>query len=342
MYMLQLFDEAEPVLPLDVKLLRDGVLRIGRDAAADWTIVDPDCALSRAHLELEVAPVGLRLRATGANGVFDDATGTRYPDNVPTPLPIPGAIRLGRFRIVASDAPHDDGPRDLAMTMMLSPPLGNSTTVPSDWTDAASADATHPAAMGEGSLLEAFCEGAGLDASLLSGEEPTAIMRRAGAVYRQMVLGVGDLMAERDRARARYQLTRTTIGGTGNNPFKWAPTQRLAIDLLSAGPESFLAGPAAIRASFQDLKRHLVATFAGLQGSLRAAVDSFAPATLDADAGSRGGLLKSRHAVQAELVAERHSDLAAQLEQGTPGSLDRAFVAAYDRAESEIRRTSGD
>ena len=157
-----------------------------------------------------------------------------------------------------------------ARTMVLTPPLGTSTAVPDDWSDASARRC--PTA--NGSLLEAFCEGAGLDASLLSSEEPAEIMRRAGAVYRQMVLGIGDLMAERDRARGQYKLSRTTIGGANNNPFKWAPTQRLAIDLLLAGSGSFLSGPAALQASFRDIKRHLIATFAGLHGSLRAAIDS--------------------------------------------------------------------
>lgn len=156
-------------------------------------------------------------------------------------------------------------------------------------------------------------------------------MRRASAVYRQMVLGVGDLMAERDRARGRYQLTRTTIGGADNNPFEWAPSRRLAIDLLLTSSTGFMSGPAALSASFRDLTRHLVATFAGLQGSLRAAIERFDPASLDA--GGRATLLKSRAAAQMEEVAARHADLLEQLDGHVAGSLDRAFVKAYDAAE---------
>ena len=334
MYMLQLFDADDDVMPIDVRLLRDGTLRIGRDPAADWPIADPDCALSRTHLELLVGREGLQLRATGANGVFDAATGERFPDNEQRLLPVPGSIRLGRFRIATLNAPHDDQ-GDMSRTLVLTPPLGSSANVPSDWGDA---PPSPPRPFVEGSLLEAFCEGAGLDASTLSGEEPTEIMRRVGAVYRQMVLGVGDLMTERDRARSRYQLSRTTIGGSGNNPFKWAPTQRLAIDLLLAGSDSFLSGPAAIRASFQDVKRHLVATFAGLHGSLKAAIDTFDPAALDAAGEKRGGLLKSRAAAQMEEAGARHGDLKSQVDDGADGSLDRAFVAAYDATEARLRR----
>ncbi len=335
MYMLQLFDVDDDALPIDARLLRDGTIRIGRDPNADWSIADPECALSRAHCEIEATDGELRLRATGANGVYDWVSGARYPDNQSVPLDLPGAIRLGRFRINAMPAPHGgDNDGDAGRTLVLTPPLGHSASVPSDWADATPMLAIRT----EGSLLEAFCEGAGLDASVFSVEEPTEVMRRAGAVYRQMVLGVGDLMAERDRARARYQLTRTTIGGTGNNPFKWAPTQRLAIDLLLARSDSFLSGPAAIRASFQDVKRHLVATFAGLHGSLRAAVDSFAPDALDAAAQRRSSFLKGRAAAQVEEVAARHADLDRQLVDGAEGSLDRAFVAAYDAADARVQR----
>ncbi|UVO50477.1 hypothetical protein M0208_08090 [Sphingomonas sp. SUN019] len=331
--MLQLFDADDAIQPIDARLLRDGTIRIGRDAAADWPIADPDCALSRSHLDLRADADGLILRVFGANGVFDDLSGVRFPDQTDVALPLPGALRLGRFRIVATHAPHAAMAVDENRTMVLSPPLGTSIEVPGDWNDAAPLPAYT-----EGSLLEAFCEGAGLDASLLSSEEPTEVMRRAGAVYRQMVLGIGDLMAERDRARGRYQLTRTTIGGADNNPFKWAPSQRLAIDLLLAGSSGFLSGPAALKASFRDVKRHLVATFEGLQGSLRAAIGTFDPAAVDKAVGDKGSLLKSRASLQMAEVATRHADLSRQVEQGDAGSLDRAFVAAYDAAEATLNR----
>lgn len=333
MYMLQLFDADDMLTPVDVRLIRDGILRIGRDADADWAIADPDCALSRAHCELAVTGDSLTLRSLGANGVFDDDTGERYPDATDVALPVPSALRLGRFRMVATQAPHDDSVIDSGRTMVLTPPLGSSVEVPSEWSDATAA----PIASG-GSLLEAFCQGAGLDCSQLSEEEPEEIMRRAGAVYRQMVLGIGDLMAERDLARARYRLTRTTISGSNNNPFKWAPTQRLAIDLLLVGSTGFLSGPAALKASFRDVKRHLVATFAGLQGSLRAAIGTFDPAALDTAIADRATLLKSRTALQMGAVAERHADLVRQLDEASPGSLDHAFVAAYGDAESMMMR----
>ncbi|BBC73647.1 conserved hypothetical protein [Altererythrobacter sp. B11] len=333
MYMLQLFDADDAAQPIDARLFQHGVMRIGRDPAADWPIADEECALSRAHCELHAGPEGLAVLSLGTNGVFDDTQDSRLPDGELTALPLPGALRMGRFRLVATHAPRA-GQIDEGRTLILSPPLGASLDVPSEWSDAATF-----ARSGDGTLFEAFCEGAQIDASLLSGAEPEEVMRRAGALYRQMVLGIGDLMAERNTMRARYQLSRTTIGGEGNNPFKWAPSQRLAIDLLLAGSSSFLSGPAALQASFRDLKRHLVATFAGLRGSLRHAVDRFAPASIEAAVASRKSLLKNRAVLQVEEMEARHADLFAQVEDGVAGSLDEAFVRAYDDAEAQMNRS---
>lgn len=336
MYMLQLFDRADEVQPIDARLLREGVIRIGRGAAADWSIADPDSELSRAHCEIAVAGDQLMLRALGSNGVYDQATGDRFPDAVDIAVAVPSTLRFGRFLLRAARAAHVADSLDLARTMVLTPPLGASTAVPSDWSDAAP-----ERAVAGGSLLDAFCDGAGLDASLLTREDPAEVLRRAGAVYRQMVLGMADLMSERDRARARYKLARTTIGGANNNPFKWAPNQRLAVDLLLARSDSFMSGPKALQSTFADLKRHLIATFAGLHGSLRAAIDTFDPKSLDEAGGTRTTLLKSRAAAQMEEVAARHADLVTQIEAGEEGSLDRAFVKAYGAADSRSDEAVG-
>jgi predicted component of type VI protein secretion system len=333
MYMLQLFARGDEIHPVDARLLREGVLRVGRDKSADWSIPDPDCALSRTHCEFFVGVEGLTLRPLGANGVFNAATGERLADQTEIMVSLPFAIRLGDFRIVASEAPHGDLGGQETRTMVLTPPLGDSIDVPSDWTDTALATRSGGPTVTTGSLLDAFCEGAGLDASLLAREDPVEIMRRVGGVYRQMVLGVGDLMSERDHARSHYQMTRTTIGSADNNPFKWAPTQRLAIDLILGGSHGFLSGPAALQSSFRDIKRHLVATFAGLRGSLQQAIACFDPDSIDGETPGRS-LFQNRAAAQLKELEKRHADLLEEIKGKKSGVLDRAFVQAYNVADA--------
>lgn len=335
MYKLQLFATSNPAQVIDARLFAEGSMTIGRDPRANWSIDDPDCALSRWHCELFARPEGLAVRAIGANGVFYDEGGERLPDETETMLALPCGLELGGFRLVASLAPFERQEINPSLTMVLTPPVGTSSEVPSDWEDAGSL-----MDLRRGSLLEAFCKGAGLDSALLSSEEPEEIMQRAGAIYRQMVLGIGDLMVERARARGHYDMSRTTIGGMGNNPFKWAPSQRLALDLLLSGPSSFLSGPAAVQSSFRDIKRHLIASFAGLKGALRAAVDTFSPSELAAAIPEKTSFLKNRAALQIEEVARRHEDLVAQLDAGLQGSLDSAFVKSYDAADGAARQAS--
>lgn len=113
---------------------------------------------------------GLLLKALGSNGVFDAATGARMPEATEVAVRVPGALRMGRFRLVATRAALPDLPHDNGRTMIFTAPLGHSTTVMTDWSEPAPAIPTVT-----GSLLKAFCQGAGLDASLLSSEPPRGL-----------------------------------------------------------------------------------------------------------------------------------------------------------------------
>lgn len=330
MYIFRLFDKDDALTPVDARFLTDGVLTVGRDPASDWVMIDPDREISRSHLTMRVENGRLLLHCTGTNGVFDAATEDRLPIGEDIPLTLPQSILLGRYRLAADYAPQASAAGSPENgTLLMMPPLGHCIDVPSDWTDA-----PNVAPITAGTMFEAFCEGAGIEAAQFGAEDPAEILRRAGAVYRQMVLGVGDLLAERDRVRGEYQLAQTIITSADNNPFKWAPTQRLAIDLLLASEASFLSGPDALNASFRDIKKHLVATFRGFQQSLTAAIDSFHPATIVSATQGQSSLLKGRATLCWEEACRRHAALAAEL-TGESGVLNDAFVAAYGETSAQ-------
>ncbi len=98
----------------------------------------------------------------------------------------------------------------------------------------------------------------------------------------------------------------------------------------------FLDGPAALAASFRDIKKHLIATFTGLQASLKAAIGRFEPAGIEAAMPVKGTFLKSRAAACWEEVQNRHADLSRQIDQGEDGLLAQAFITAYDAATAEL------
>ena len=324
MYLLRLFHRSDPGQPIAAHMLREGVTVVGRDPAADWAIPDPECEISRHHLELVCGAAGLVLRPLGSNGVFRGDE--RLPDGEEVPVALGDAVDFGKYRMVVDTAPFATRSGvSFERTMVFAAPFGEKREVPADWSDAEAM----PLPVGEGSLLEAFCEGAGLDVSALSGDEPAEIMRRAGAIYRQMVLGLGDLVTARSRAKAELSMDRTTIGAEGNNPLKWAPTRRLATDLLLSSEAGFLDGPEAIRESFEDVKAHMLGTLAGFEAAMQAILHEIGPDSIGRSAEQRSGFLKSRAAGCWEEYEAAHKALAAELAERREGPVSKAFAAAY-------------
>jgi predicted component of type VI protein secretion system len=335
MFLLKLFHESDPVQPIDAHMIAEGTTVIGRDPSVDWVVCDPECEVSRKHCALVVGNGALTLRSMGTNGVFRGDGEERFPDDEEVPIALGDMFSFGKFRVVVDRVPFADrGAQSGTHTMVMAPPFGDSAEVPVDW-----ADGSVPEGQGsDGSLLEAFCEGARLDASAFSGEDPSDVMRRAGAIYRQMVLGLGDLMSERSSVKTHYRMDRTTIGAQDNNPFKWAPTQRLAVDLLLRKEGGFLSGPAALKASFEDVKKHLLCTFAGFRASLRALLENASPELVAKRLEGQNRFLKSQAAACWEEYEQVHAKLEGELAEDKDGVMNQAFIAAYEAKMRELDR----
>jgi predicted component of type VI protein secretion system len=332
MFLLRLFHKTDPAQPIAAHMLGEGTTRVGRDPESDWAIPDPECEISRHHFQLVLANGALSLRPLGSNGVFRSDTGERLPDNQDAPVALGDALDFGKYRMMIDSVPFATrSGASFERTMVFAAPFGRDREVGSDWGDA---DARIQA-YDEASLLEAFCEGAKLDVSALSGEEPAEIMRRAGAIYRQMVLGLGDLVSARSSAKADLSMDRTTIAAEDNNPFKWAPGRRLAIDLLTDGEAGFLPGPEAIKASFEDVKLHMLGTLSGFEAAMRAVLDIASPASISGRVEGQSGFLKSRPTLCWTEYEKAHGALLAEIKERRDGPLNRAFIAAYQREISD-------
>lgn len=325
MFICRLFHHDRPFEQIEARLIAEGRTTVGRDPAADWSLDDPQGVLSRIHCTLAVEEGRLFLIDSSTNGTFLEG-GVRAPAGEAVELHPRQSVRLGDLSILvdqpqgaAADATTLHGAQDLSPT-----PL------PHDWSDAQPAPRPHR----DGSLIEAFCEGAGLDASALSGQEPHELMTRIGVIYQQTVLGLATLMADRARMKGEAQLDRTTLGAQANNPFKWTPTRRLAQDLLCGAPAGFLSDAEAVRASFEDLGRHMAAMAQGASAAANLAVQTLSPDVIDAEARRQGSLLKSQQALRWEILNQRHAALTAA-EDPAGGPLRHAFVEAYRLAAGQ-------
>ncbi len=318
MFYCRLFHRDQPFEQIDARLIEAGTITVGRDPAADWRLDDADGTLSRIHCTLALENGRLTLRDHSTNGTYLE-DGRRPAPDEDVELKLRSSFTLGAHTILVTAPPPAQD--DVELTLPIAPAA--------DWADAMPSRAPHR----DASLIEAFCRGAGLDASALSSEDPVELMERAGAIYQQTVLGLSALMAERTRAKSDYELERTTIRAAQNNPFKWAPSRKLAQDLLRTAQDGFLSDARAVRASFEDLGGHLTALNAGTRAAVAATADVLAPEAIEAEAKAQAGLLRNRAAICWDLHSRRHAALAQA--GGFEGLAKRAFAEAYLRSLSE-------
>jgi predicted component of type VI protein secretion system len=344
---LRLFRQADPSFQIDERRLDDGELIIGRGRDADWPLDDPDCLLSRRHCSISFADGVATLTDLSANGVFLSSRAARAAAGETVGLTVGETLRLGDYMIVLDDAESAAPPAPTArqadapflVTTEATAPLQSTPAKDFDWpAEPQSTAANPPGGLAEdpGGLLEAFCAGAHLDVSAFAGEDPAVLMERLGAVYRQMVVGLAEVMSERTAVKAEYMMEHTTVRPSGNNPFRWASPQRIAIDLLREGHDGFLSGPAAVQASFGDVKRHLLCIFAGLRSALAATMDALSPETIEARIPARRILLKGHWAAAWQEYAMAHQHCRQGADEDADGLVNRGFRSGYARRLQEL------
>ncbi len=193
--------------------------------------------------------------------------------------------------------------------------------------------------LSDAELFEAFCSGAKLDANAFGQEDRVATMTRLGTIYRHMVLGLSDLMSERTAVRSEYRMIRTTVRPEDNNPFKWAPPQKIATELLRAHNEGFLDGPNAVVESYKDVKKHLLCMLAGLRASLTFTLDTLAPSRIEEGLKEPTSILKSRGAAAWAEYAATYERFRKESEDSADSPVNREFRNAYERQLAELDRS---
>lgn len=337
MVTLRLFHVTDPFRPIETRTLGADEVQIGRDPGAGWMIEDAACELSRRHCAVRLTETGVSVRDLSANGVFCGAARQRLQRGVETIIAADQSIYLGQFMITIEPALQSANDRDetpgrpldapFQAPMLQEPVLSAADFIVHDHWEHPAAPATR-SPLPEAAFLEAFCEGAGLDPSAFMGEDVSDVARRAGAVYRQAVLGLSDLMSERMSLKSEFEMNRTRVGAINNNPFKWAEPHRIALDLLRAGNDPFLSDGAAVKASFQDLKKHMLCVMAGSRAPIAAALDEVGPAKAEADVGP-GLLFNAAKCWSA--FQKRHAAVIAGAYEDAQGVVSRAFKDGYER-----------
>lgn len=144
-----------------------------------------------------------------------------------------------------------------------------------------------PAGPGAELLLRAFLDGAGLPHARLAQDQWPEVMANIGAIFRETVQGLMEILLARSDVKGEFRLDRTTIGPVENNPLKTPPGQPplspedVMTLLLIRQKDAYMSPVQAVREGFNDIKAHQMAVMAGIQSALNRLLERFDPRNLE-------------------------------------------------------------
>ncbi len=123
-------------------------------------------------------------------------------------------------------------------------------------------------------LIEAFFNGAGLPPIRWSEAQKLEAMANLGAILRETVQGLMDILMARSDIKGEFRLDRTAISPIENNPLKTPPGRSplrleevMALLLIGRG-DTYMPSQQAVRESFSNIKDHQLAVIKGIQAAL--------------------------------------------------------------------------
>ncbi len=269
------------------RALETGTIVLGRAPDCDWVLDDRARLLSRQHCEIRVDGDRIYVTDRSSNGIFLNGDTVRLERGRPIEVEHEDQVRIGEYHltILVEDEPppsHKPDPDstwpgdDVADTSGgASNPFGEPDPEPVPVP--AQRPSAPPAEIPKGAALAAFLEGAQLDPSTMAGADATTVLRRAGRLYRQIILHVHDLLRDRSAVKAQFRAEQTMVTPANNNPFKSLMPDELAVRLLRSDQKGYLAADEAVEATFRDVKRHQLAVLSGMHRALVGLVNRLNP-----------------------------------------------------------------
>lgn len=190
-------------------------------------------------------------------------------------------------------------------------------------------------------LWAAFCEGADVGVDARQQLTPET-MRGVGALLRAAVGGTLQLMSVRATAKHELRAEVTVIQARNNNPLKFSPDARSALEQMLQPPlRGFLPGPAAMTDAMHDLVGHTIGTMAGTRAALEGVLDRFTPQQLEAKLSGKSVLDSvlpmNRKAKLWELYLQHFEAIRNEAQDDFHSLFGRAFLAAYEQQLDRLK-----
>jgi|KBSSwiStaDraftv2_1062776.scaffolds.fasta_scaffold04275_4 predicted component of type VI protein secretion system len=183
-------------------------------------------------------------------------------------------------------------------------------------------------------LLAALLRGAGVRDLAIPGGLTPQFMEELGAVMRETLRGLLDLLAARAQAKREVRADATIIVAQDNNPLKFAPSLDAAIGhLLMPRGQGFMPPLRSLADARLSLRSHQEGFVAGMRAALAAVLARFDPAKLEqrlTESASGGSLLPMTHKAKLwNLYEELYGAISREAETDFHFLFGEEFLRAY-------------
>ena len=324
-------------------------------AAIDENIVDPLAILgggpdiSEPQPDMNFPPITPNIASD--ENIIDDLIGSPH-ENIPEPSPInepfspPGVIpddwdimgnsnasNMNAPQITPSPIPENfqsNAPASLNQDDIFSVLEENSASPISPPPTTPATPTSHV----DGSFIDSFLLGAGIDAQRLDTQDKHKLMHKIGRLTRSSVEGLMIALRARATIKSNFRVSKTTISPVENNPLKFLVTADDAlITLLSDDKAGYMSADEAFNEGFKDLQTHQMALMAGMQATINAIVKQFDPVNLEHsfEAQSGSGLIPGqKKAKNWDSYVEFHAKLSDSLLDDFQNVYGEEFAHAYE------------
>jgi type VI secretion system protein len=220
-----------------------------------------------------------------------------------------------------------------------SPPAARTSSPPPTRRAASAASAKSGNAAAR-ALVEAFCDGAGVDASSVHGEDPRQVFFRLGQTFSALLAGITDSLRLRSLQKAELRQAQTVIQRSDNNMLKFSANAGEALArLLAPQTGEYLDPVECVADAFADLNAHQRAVLKVLPKVLNQYLQQLDPDELEDRfaSTSRNRLLGAANKLRYwDLYRDVYLVMSQQAEDELPEAFTKMLGAAF---EEEINRT---
>ena len=183
-------------------------------------------------------------------------------------------------------------------------------------------------------LLDALLRGAGITGVSIPGGLTPRLMEDVGAVMRETMRGLLDLLTARANAKREVRADATVIVASDNNPLKFSPDLDAAVaHLLMPRGQGFMSPQRSLADARASLRSHQEGFVAGMQAALAAVLGRFDPGKLETRLMERapgGSLLPMSHKAKLwNLYEELYGEISRDAETDFHFLFGEEFLRAY-------------